>query len=88
MLKFAKITVNEPNLIVINQNGRYNVNGKYYAVVNVAAGDSGKPFEVETAAEMNNILEAATADDYGKIYKYVGESTEVYTKNSIYILER
>ena len=43
--------------------------------------------EVSTAEEMDDILANATADDYGKVYKYTGESTSEYTKNSYYLLE-
>lgn len=53
-----------------------------------AANDGGTnsplPVEVSTAADMDALLELG---DLGGIYKYVGESTEVYEKNALYILE-
>lgn len=44
----------------------------------------GKPIEVDTAEEMNLILTTAPAD--GKIYKYVGETTDDYTNGAYYIV--
>lgn len=46
--------------------------------------DSALPVEVSTAADMDALLELG---DVGGIYKYVGESTEVYERNALYILE-
>ncbi len=46
--------------------------------------DSALPIEVSTAADMDALLELG---DVGGIYKYVGESTEVYERNALYILE-
>lgn len=65
-------------------------NGKKMAVKVVGTGGggiTGTPITVTTAEAMNTILASATASDYGKIYKYVGETNSTYTQNSYYILE-
>ena len=46
----------------------------------------GTPMIISTETEMNTILSNATADDYGKIYLYTGESTSDYEQNTYYIL--
>ena len=63
------------------------INGKrvLYATVRTK-GTSGKAVEISSAEEMNTILSNATADDYGKIYLYTGESTSDYEQNTYYIL--
>lgn len=45
------------------------------------------PPEIETAAEMSAILESATTDSVGAIYKYTGPTTGVYEKGAFYIIE-
>jgi hypothetical protein len=55
--------------------------------VNSLIGMHGKPIGVATEAEMATILEAATADTVGKVYKYTGESTDTYENGAIYIVE-
>jgi hypothetical protein len=47
----------------------------------------GQPIVVSKAEEMDNILQNATSYNVGYIYKYVGESTPAYEKDSIYMLE-
>lgn len=45
-----------------------------------------KPKGVKTEAEMNAILANATEKDIGTIYKFTGESTLTYEKNTLYML--
>ena len=47
---------------------------------------SGSAIEVATEAEMANILSSATADDNGKIYRYIG-TTGTYVNGALYWLE-
>lgn len=44
------------------------------------------PFEVKTAEEMNTILRLATDESIGAVYKYVGDESDVYDTNELYIL--
>ena len=48
---------------------------------------SGALTEISTVAEMNAILLSATSADVGKAYKYVGETTEAYENNAIYVIK-
>lgn len=50
-------------------------------------GESGIPITVNTASDMDAILASATAADNGKVYQYLGETTEAYEQNAYYILE-
>ena len=50
--------------------------------------DSPLPIEVKTEAEMNNILNAATNNDVGAIYKYIGETTSLYIKDGLYMVTK
>ena len=72
---------------LIEANGEYDV--EWYKNVIVAvleASDSALPVEIKTESEMTAILTAATSEDNGKIYKYVGEAG-TYTQNAYYKLE-
>jgi hypothetical protein len=42
------------------------------------------PPEISTAAEMDNILEEATDELIGAIYKYIGATTSTYEHGAIY----
>ena len=46
----------------------------------------GWPIEVSDYQTMTDIINNATTDQYGMIYKYVGESNGVFVKNGIYII--
>ncbi len=48
------------------------------------AADSPLPIEVSTEAEMTALLETA---EVGSIYKYMGESTDIYESRALYIVE-
>lgn len=48
---------------------------------------SGFPIIVEQANEMQQILDNATPESYGKIYFYVGETTVDFEQNSYYLLK-
>lgn len=63
-------------------NGR----GAIMALMLVNGGD-GNLKKKSTASEMNSILANATAGDVGKAYHYVGETTEAYEKNAIYLIK-
>ena len=67
------------------------LNGKeilFSPIVNIAEGgtivDSPLPIEVATEAEMTAKLDTAQV---GSVYKYVGESTDTYEKDGLYIVE-
>jgi hypothetical protein len=62
-----------------DSNGTYDVSGKKTVIVDVV-----KPVEIATADEMNALLTNPVA---GAIYKYTGESTDVYEHNALYIVE-
>ena len=69
----------------ITENGTYPVADKAEVVVNVeGGGTSGKPIEISTEAEMNTQL---AMSNVGTIYKYMGESTDIYEKGALYIVE-
>lgn len=42
------------------------------------------PIEIDTEEKMTSILAAATLDSVGAIYKYTGESTNIYEQGSLY----
>lgn len=44
---------------------------------------AGLPIEIATSEEMDAVL---IGDNVGKIYKYIGENTEVYITDNIYIV--
>ncbi len=46
----------------------------------------GKPIEISSAEELNLIISTATADDIGKIYKYVGATTDSYENGAYYVI--
>jgi flagellar biosynthesis/type III secretory pathway protein FliH len=50
--------------------------------------DSPLPIEIETEAEMQSILDKATLQDVGGIYKYTGTSTARYEKGQLYIIDK
>ena len=52
--------------------------------VNVSSGSSGKPIEISSSEEMDALL---IDENIGKIYLYMGETTETYTNGKIYIVE-
>lgn len=53
-----------------------------------AGGVTGTPVTAASADEMEAILLAATEEDCGKIYQYLGETTEDYTQGEYYILSK
>ena len=67
-------------------NGEYNppegTDGFSKVIVNVA--DIALPIEIHTEDEMNSLL---TTGDVGAIYKYVGDTTDNYEHNKMYIIE-
>lgn len=56
-----------------------------YEIATSGAG-SGVPIPVSSEAEMNEILESATEDNIGMVYKYMGETTETYEQGALYII--
>lgn len=62
------------------------INGKrvLYAIVNTTA--NGNAVNKSSETEMDNILANATEEDYGKIVKYTGETTENYEQGAYYII--
>lgn len=48
---------------------------------------SGLPIEVNSEALMTTILNSATAESVGAIYKYIGETTSTYEYGALYIIE-
>lgn len=46
--------------------------------------DSPLPIEISTEAEMTALLETA---EVGAVYKYVGETTELYENGAWYVVE-
>ena len=62
-----------------------------YAVVKKTFGGgggtvNGKVMEVYTADELDTILANATADDVGRGFLYLGETTETYKYECVYII--
>ena len=47
----------------------------------------GKPIEVSTEEEMDNILSTAVSENEGMVYKYIGTTGDKYTNNTLYLLE-
>lgn len=47
----------------------------------------GKPIECATAEEMNAVLESATADNVGEIFKFTGTDADGFECDCLYILE-
>lgn len=47
----------------------------------------GWPIVVATSEEMDTILANNNPEDYGKVYKYTGDTNDKYVKNAHYILE-
>lgn len=45
---------------------------------------SGMPIEISTEEEMTALLETAKI---GSVYKYIGESTDVYENGGLYLVE-
>lgn len=45
---------------------------------------SGMPVEISTEEEMTALLETA---EVGSIYKYIGESTDMYENGGLYLVE-
>lgn len=50
-------------------------------------GITGTPVTTAAADEMEAILLTATEKDCGKIYQYLGESTDIFEQNAYYILQ-
>lgn len=44
------------------------------------------PEEVSTEAEMNTILAKATESSIGAVYKFIGETTDTYEKDALYVI--
>ncbi len=44
------------------------------------------PIEVSTEEEMGSILNSATQNSVGSIYKYVGKTTDTYAYGCLYII--
>lgn len=65
--------------------------GKVMATdVVIVAGEHGGsplPIEIPTEAKMDGLLTNATSQSVGAVYKYTGETTGVYEKDSLYIIE-
>ena len=57
-----------------------------YEIATSGAG-SGRPIVVESEAEMNAVLDSATTDNVGMVYKYMGEESEIYEIGALYIIE-
>lgn len=53
----------------------------------IKSGGGGDIAEITTADEMDSILANATSADIGKAYLYVGETTEAYENNAIYVIK-
>ena len=53
----------------------------------IAGVGNGRPIVVESEAEMNAILESATTDNIGMVYKYEGELSETYEIGALYVIE-
>ena len=50
----------------------------------IGGGDSPLPIEVASEEEMTALLET---EEVGSVFKYVGETTDTYTKGELYIVE-
>lgn len=48
----------------------------------------GKPIEVQTSAEMDEILANATEAHVGSCYKFIGETDAKYEANALYIITK
>jgi hypothetical protein len=71
--------------LVVTENGVYenpDVDGYSKVTVNVTTPNP-TPTEISTEAEMTALLETA---EVGAVYKYVGETTELYENGAIYIV--
>ena len=51
-----------------------------------SGGESGKVKEVYTAEELDTILANATANDVGRGFLYLGETTDTYKFEYVYII--
>lgn len=51
-----------------------------------SGGDNGKVQEISTAAELDTILANATANDVGRGFLYLGETTDTYKFECVYII--
>ena len=47
----------------------------------------GLPIKIYSEAEMDDALNNATSDDVGKIYQYMGETTDKYENGAMYSIE-
>ena len=70
--------------MTITSNDTYSVAGKERVVVAVTGtSESPIPTDIASADELSALLAAATPEDNGRIYRYVGESG-TYVKNAYY----
>lgn len=47
----------------------------------------GLPIELSTETDMDAALAGSTSADIGKVYKYIGETTDTYIQNKFYVIE-
>ena len=84
-------TPSQEKEILVTENGQTEVTpdeGKLLSkvTVNTDLAETGKPIEVATPEEMDEILANATEESVGSLYLYVGETSGAYKKGVIYCL--
>lgn len=82
-IKLNKIIPYNPvtGTIDIKENGNFDVRDYAYANVDVV---TGQPLQIATSEEMDEVL---NEKNIGKVYEYIGETNEKYTKGAIYRIE-
>lgn len=67
--------------IDIKENGQFDVKDYAYANVDVV---TGQPLQIATSKEMDEVL---NEKNIGKVYEYIGDTNEKYTKGALYLIE-
>lgn len=75
------IKIKDKNGIKLKTKGKFVEEDINITVDESLLGDNGTPIEVATVEEMDAQL---VEENIGKIYKYVGETSDVYTNGELY----
>ena len=88
-----KVPPSQEKEVTITENGTTEVTpdeGKLLSkvTVNTNLAETGKPIEVATPEEMDEILANATEESIDSLYLYTGETTSAYKNGTIYSLQK